>query len=225
MLEKILPYELKPFFLINGAHTEFLDNVMWLYSGGIVWIPFVLFYIYLLSYKKNKSQWLPVLIAIFMVFAVSTLVSSGIIKQLIARPRPTHHPDIMDSVRYLFDYKGGSYGFISGHSTNSFAFATFSAQLFRNRKYSISIFLWALVMVYSRMYLGVHFLSDIIGGILAGTLIGFLIYEGYDRYCRRKGKRIVRYTSRRSTLLAIVLPCYIALFSAFSKQIVGFITF
>lgn len=223
MLDWILPYELKPFLLVNGAHTEFLDNFMWLYSGFIVWIPLAFFYLFIISFKKNRRQWIPVLVSILAVFAVSTLLSSGIIKHVFVRPRPTHHPSVMDSVRTLFDYTGSKYGFISGHSTNSFAFAVFTALLFKNRWYSVVVFLWAFVMVYSRMYLGVHFLSDIIGGIITGSFLGFLIYKSYMLYCNRTKRAVARYDSCRSTVLALVIPCYIGLFAWFSERIVSLI--
>lgn len=64
MLEKILPYERDLFFLINSSHTNFWDNVMWLFSGSIIWIPIILFFLISLVYKKKWKEWLPVLIAI-----------------------------------------------------------------------------------------------------------------------------------------------------------------
>jgi len=75
------------------------------------------------------------------------------------------------------DRGGGVYGFVSGDTSNSFGFAILSTLLFKNRIYSIVVFIWATIMAYSRIYLGVHFVSDIIGGMTAGILIGYCVYR------------------------------------------------
>ncbi|MFA7494029.1 MAG: phosphatase PAP2 family protein, partial [Proteiniphilum sp.] len=78
-------------------------------------------------------------------------------KPLIVRPRPSYYPGIMEYVRIVNDYRGGGvYGFVSGHASNSFGFAILSTLLFKNRIYSIVVFIWATIMAYSRIYLGVH---------------------------------------------------------------------
>ncbi|WP_080904269.1 phosphatase PAP2 family protein [Parabacteroides sp. Marseille-P3160] len=176
MLEKILPYEENLFFLINGSHSCFFDCAMWLFSGAIVWIPIVIFLIVNLFYKKSWREWLPVLIAITLMFVLCDQFSSAVCKPYFSRFRPTHYPGIEEHVRTLYGYVGGKYGFISGHATNSFGFATLTALLLRKKLYNYTIFLWALVVSYSRIYLGVHFVSDIVAGAISGITIGFVVY-------------------------------------------------
>lgn len=69
------------------------------------------------------------------------------------------------------------YGFVSAHAANAFSFAVFSSLLFRNRIYSLFIFPWALLIAYTRIYLGVHYPGDILGGALLGGLVGWGIYQ------------------------------------------------
>jgi undecaprenyl-diphosphatase len=69
------------------------------------------------------------------------------------------------------------YGFVSAHAANAFSFATFTALLFRSRGYAIFIYPWACVIAYTRIYLGVHYPGDILGGILLGTLVGWGIFR------------------------------------------------
>ena len=200
MLEKILEYERDIFLWLNGNHNSFWDNFFWLYTGQVVWIPIGLLIIFMFFisfditipgpssssliatisiYKKEWKDALLILLSIVLVITLCDQLSSYICKPYFMRFRPTHHPDFMDYVKIVNDYRGGKYGFISGHASNAFGFATFTLLLFRHRWYTISILLWSTLMAYSRIYLGVHFISDIIPGGMAGMLIGFGCYKLY----------------------------------------------
>lgn len=212
MLEKILQYEEDLFLLINGSYSYFMDCVMWLFSGGIIWIPIAIFLLTAIVYKKKWQVWLPVLIAIIILFVCCDQFSSAVCKPYFARLRPTHYPGIEEYVRTLYGYSGGKYGFISGHATNSFGFAMFSSLLFRNRYYSIVIYVWAFILSYSRIYLGVHFISDVMAGAMAGCIIGALVYVLY-RFYQRKNKwgniSGPLYSDKRIKLITVVLASYI----------------
>jgi Membrane-associated phospholipid phosphatase len=179
MLEQILEYERAAFLWLNGNHNPFWDSFMWLYTGQIVWIPMILLLIFFLFYKKDIKEVILIVLSIILLIALCDQLSSSICKPYFSRFRPTHHPDFKDYVNTVNDYRGGRYGFISGHATNAFGFAMFALLLFRNRLFTISILLWGILFAYSRIYLGVHFISDIIPGILAGLLLGFGIYKLY----------------------------------------------
>lgn len=179
MLEKILTYEREAFLWLNGNHTPYLDRLMWLYSGKAVWLPLAVFILFLLIYKKKWREWLLILLSIVLVIALCDQFASHLCKPLFTRFRPTHHPDFMHQVQTVFNYRGGLYGFMSSHAANAFGFATFMTLLFRNRLFTATIFLWALLTAYSRIYLGVHFLSDIVPGGMIGALFGYLVYRLY----------------------------------------------
>ncbi len=223
MLEKILPYEKELFFLINGSHTDFTDSIMWLYSGGVIWVPMAILTLFLLVYRQRWREWLPVLIAIAIMFVLCDQFASTVCKPYFARLRPTHYPGIEEYVRTLYGYAGGRYGFISGHATNAFGFASLTAILFRNRYYSIIIYVWAFIMAYSRVYLGVHFVSDVVAGAIAGILIGYLVHGLYLLY-QKKEKEVITGQGfnfkLRANILAITIICYIPLFSVFSTQLI-----
>ena len=179
MLEKILEYERGAFLWLNGSHNTFWDNFMWLYTGQVVWIPVLLLLIFLLFYKKDWKEGLLVVLSIVLVITLCDQLSSNICKPYFMRFRPTHHPNFREYVNTVNDYRGGKYGFISGHAANAFGFATFAFLLFHNRLFTISILAWSTLMVYTRIYLGVHFISDIIPGVFIGMLLGFSIYKLY----------------------------------------------
>lgn len=222
MLEKILPFERHLFFLINSSHTVLLDNVMWLFSGSVIWIPLILFFLLSLIYNKKWKEWLPVLIAIILLFVFCDQFASHICKPIFARLRPTHHPDFMNEVRTLYGYVGGRYGFISGHATNSFGFATLTTLLFRNKIYACIIYIWALTICYSRIYLGVHFVSDVVAGAISGIVIGVIVYQFYTLYISKiaKDQIIPIYSKRRTKIITDTIITYIFLFTLFSDKIV-----
>ena len=179
MEEKILVYERDLFFMLNGSDSPFLDRFMWLYSGKAVWLPLAFFILVVLLYKKKWRESILILLAIVLVITLCDQFASHVCKPIFTRFRPTHHPDFMDQVKTVFDYQGGRYGFISSHAANAFGFATFMSLLFRYRLFTWTIFLWAALTAYTRVYLGVHFISDIVPGAIAGVFFGWLVYWLY----------------------------------------------
>ncbi len=179
MLERTLVWERDLFLTLNGCHTPYWDEVMWLYSGKMVWLPLAVFTILVLAYKKNWKEVIFIFLGIALTITLCDQFASGICKPLFLRFRPTHHPDFMNVVKTVFDYRGGEYGFISSHAANAFGFAMFMALLLRNKLLGVTLFVWATANAYSRIYLGVHFISDIIPGILSGLLFGYISYHIY----------------------------------------------
>jgi undecaprenyl-diphosphatase len=179
MLEQLLVWERDAFFFLNGSHSPFWDRFMWLYSGKIVWIPIVLFILWVILYKKNWRESLFILLMIALTITLCDQFASGICKPLFTRLRPTHHPDFMNEVKTVYGYRGGMYGFISSHAANAFGFATFLSLLFKYKPFTWTVFFWATLNAYTRIYLGVHFITDIIPGIISGIAFGFLVYYIY----------------------------------------------
>lgn len=179
MIEKLLVYERDAFFMLNGSDSPFLDRFMWLYSGKAVWLPLAFFILLVLVYRKNWRESLLILLAIVLVITLCDQFASHVCKPIFTRFRPTHHPDFMNQVKVVFDYRGGMYGFISSHAANAFGFATFMTLLFRYKWFTITLFSWAVVTAYTRIYLGVHFITDIIPGAVSGALLGYWVYVLY----------------------------------------------
>lgn len=176
-IENLIPLERDLFFLLNGSNSSFLDDWMWTVSGRFIWIPVFLAILFLFFYKTPRKQAMLVTLFFILVFVLSDQFSSGFCKPFFERFRPTHHPDFKELVDIVNGYRGGKYGFISGHATNSFGLAVFLSLLFRHRGVTVAVLGWALLNSYTRIYLGVHFISDIVAGILAGSLLAFLLYR------------------------------------------------
>jgi undecaprenyl-diphosphatase len=212
-VENLLSHERQLFFLLNGSDSVFLDNMMWILSKTRVWFLFYSFVALFLFYKTLKKK-----AALTLLFFVLTIVlcdqfSSGLLKPFFERLRPTHHPDFKDLVDIVHGHRGGGFSFISGHASNSFGFAVFLSLVFQNRWVTVVSLVWATAISYSRIYLGVHFVSDVVGGIIAGTLIAVIMY-GVFLYIQEKvfqpefSKRTRLYAYQQGNILAFVFIIY-----------------
>ena len=163
------------FLFLNGFHSEFWDKAMTLFSSREIWIPFYLLVVYVII-KTFKNNAVFILILIGLSIAVSDQFS-GLIKNLVERLRPSNDPAISNLVHIVNGYRGGTFGFFSAHASNTFTIAVTSSLLFKNRPFSILIFTWAIVVSYTRIYLGIHYPGDILTGWIWGALIGFGFYR------------------------------------------------
>ncbi len=165
---------------INGNHMEFLDTVMWWLSSKFLWVPMYLFMVYYLF--KHFGKWAALaLVALFFVnFGLSDYFSGHVIRNLIARPRPSNPENIISPLIHLVNnYHGGAYGFPSSHATNSMSLALLYTLIVRNKWAAYLLFTWSFIHSYTRIYLGVHYPSDIITGWCLGALIALFVYSLY----------------------------------------------
>lgn len=168
---------------INGLHQPFLDELMWFISGKIVWIPFYLFLIYLFYRKSSlRAVGIFVLVAIAAV-GLADFISSQIIKDTVMRYRPSHNALLTHKLHFYTmatgeHYKGGEFGFVSSHAANFFAICTFTF-LCLKEWYPRSWWLLgvAVLVSFSRLYLGVHYVTDLFFGGLLGATIAWLLYR------------------------------------------------
>jgi undecaprenyl-diphosphatase len=164
---------------LNQHHSPFWDNFFWLVTNTITWIPLYVAIFYTVVKRYDKKSWLP-LLSIILVIVLCDQISTNVFKEGIERLRPSHEPDMEGMLHLLAGKKGGKFGFVSSHAANSFGLALFAILLFRNRLFSMLIVTWAALNSYSRIYAGLHYPGDVIGGMLLGLTIAlslFLIFE------------------------------------------------
>jgi undecaprenyl-diphosphatase len=178
MLEKLMALDTALFLWINGFHSPVWDKIMWHVSGKLEWIPFYLLLLVFLIYRFRWKS-LTILIILGLAITLADRISVIAFKETIQRLRPSHDPCIGHLVHIVNLYKGGAYGFISNHAANSFVLACFMSLIFKNKYLTLFLFAWAGLVSYSRIYLGVHYPGDILGGIILGSLIGWLMYRLY----------------------------------------------
>jgi undecaprenyl-diphosphatase len=168
LIESLVAIDKSLFLAINGANNLFLDGVMYAISAKFTWVPLYLAVLYVVI-KQWKKDALWVVVSLVVCILISDQVASGVIKNLVHRLRPSHLASLSGVVHLVKDYSGGLYGFASSHASNSVGFAVLSSLFLRERKYTVAISFWAILVCYSRIYLGVHYPLDIIGGALVGT--------------------------------------------------------
>jgi len=175
VLEIINQLDTRIFLFLNELHTPCCDVLMWHVSGKKTWIPLYAVVLFLYFRKYKIRGFYPLLFTV-LVIALCDQISVHAFKEVFERLRPSHQAQLTDFVHVVNNYRGGSFGFVSSHAANSFGFAIFSAFMLNNGYYTWGIIFWAILVSYSRIYLGVHFPGDILGGMLLGSLSAYFVY-------------------------------------------------
>jgi undecaprenyl-diphosphatase len=167
------------FLFLNSRHSPFWDQVMHAISGILIWVPlYVAILVFLgIRYKKRFPL---LLLFIIVAVALSDQISVQLFKNVFERLRPCHEPSLEGMVHLVNNECGGLYSFVSSHASNSFNVALLSLMLIRRKWFSISILVWASVVGYSRIYLGVHYPGDVICGSVLGASVGWCVYKMYE---------------------------------------------
>ena len=170
---------------LNGSDSLFWDQMMWGITSTVAWLPVGAVLLYVLV--KNNSMRAVGIIVLFLALSIllADQFSSSFCKPFFAHFRPAQDPQLMYLVDVVEGYRGGRYGFISSHAANTFAVCVFVSLLIRHKWVTFSMFLWAALCSYSRIYLGVHYPGDILFGMLWGILVGLLASVSCGWFLRR----------------------------------------
>jgi undecaprenyl-diphosphatase len=185
-IDRLLDTDRTAFLVINGAHSPVVDPVMWYVSQPLTWAPVYLLFLFLIHLRWGWRGLLWSLPVIAVMVLLTDTGSVVLFKNTVLRLRPSHAADLQGLVHLLAApdgslYRGGDHGFVSSHASNHFGIAAFMAGVLQ-RKPGWAVWLlfsWALLICYSRIYLGVHYPGDVIVGGLYGTVIGWIAFRGF----------------------------------------------
>jgi len=168
---------------INAHHHPWVDELMWFFSLTWPTILIVLAGAFYFYRKFSPRKAMEFILGCAIVFACADLTSNSI-KHSVKRYRPTHNLEIREQVRVVNDYRGGKYTFFSGHASNTFGVITFIFLCLQQIPFKrrLLLFIYPLLVVYSRMYLGVHYPSDIVTGTAVGLLFGSLVFSIMNKH-------------------------------------------
>ena len=179
MIDQILQYDTELFFYLNGLGTPTWDPFWMAYTTKFNWIPFYAILLYLLFRQIGKKPFLITILVVALMVLFTDQITN-LFKSGFHRLRPCHVADLLDrGMRVVREGCGGQHGFFSGHASNSMGVAVFTALMLRHRYKFMPyiLIIWALLMAYSRVYVGVHYPLDILCGMIFGAISGYAFYR------------------------------------------------
>ena len=196
---KIQDMDMQVLSLFNGSDNIMLDQMVQILTSGLTWIPLyvMLFFVVMRNNETMGQIALVVGSAIFCVLFADGLVD-GIIKQLAERWRPSNDPTFKYMVQVVDDIRPKGYSFCSAHAANTMSLAVFFSLLIRSKMLTITLVIWSLINCWTRLYLGVHYPSDILCGMMIGIIVGILVYLLYYKIYLRISPKI-NYISNQYT--------------------------
>jgi undecaprenyl-diphosphatase len=171
------------FFVNNGLANNFFDTVMPFLRESNFWIPLYLFLLVFILVNFGYRGWLWILFAVCTA-ALCDLVSSHLIKEHIFRLRPCQNPELANQIRILANYCPRSSSFTSSHATNHFGLAMFIVVTLSayTKPWIRLFFVWAAVICFAQVYIGVHYPLDVVSGGLLGCGLGYIIAVFFNNY-------------------------------------------
>jgi undecaprenyl-diphosphatase len=186
MIEQLIEYDRELFLYLNGLGSTTWDGFWMFYTTKFNWIPFYGLLGYLMYRRLNSKMFVLTLVVIALMITFTDQITN-VFKHGFERFRPCHQDGVAEYMRLVKDHCGGRFGYFSGHASNSMSLAFFIGLKLR-AKYKFMLpfmVVWAMVMAYSRIYVGVHYPLDVLSGMLFGACSGFLFYR-LDKYLQMR---------------------------------------
>ena len=190
MIEAIKNWDEASFLWLNSFHSSALDPIVLQLTQTISWIPLYVLLLYQI-YRIDPKNTAWILGGVMLTILLSDQVTSGLMKPYFERLRPCHDPR-WEGMLHLYGRCGGLYGFVSSHAANTFGLATFlTLKLGKKQKAIAWLFLYALLVSYTRIYLGVHYPLDVFFGAVVGVLAAVFSWLCVDVLKRKFVRKVL----------------------------------
>ena len=176
MIDQLLRLDLRLTQALCGSDSLFIDTLALTATSTATWLFLALAFLYMVIKSNHLRDTIVIILALALCVLLADQIASGIFKPLVARYRPAQDPTVMHTIDIVAGYRGGRYGFFSSHAANTMALALCSILLVRHRLFSLVMCLWVAINCWTRLYLGVHYVSDILVGLCCGLLVGGSVY-------------------------------------------------
>ena len=163
---------------LNFDGGAFQNSMWWAFSSRWVWVPMGVIFLYVLL--REKPEWRhPVLVILGLVLTILLCdrISSGLIKPMVERMRPCRDEVIGPLIHIVNGYKSGNYGFVSSHAANAFGAMVYVSLVLRRKLITVPFIVFAVLVSYSRVYLGVHYFGDVVCGAALGAVLGYACFR------------------------------------------------
>lgn len=177
--------------VLGGSHNMFSDAFALVLTSGWTWIAMYLTLLFVvIKNNETMAQIGLVILSCALCLLLADGMADGIMKPLTMRLRPINDPEVREMITLVAGVADKNYSFFSAHAANTMAISTFMALLMRNTRMTIALLIWSLINCWTRIYLGMHYPSDIAAGLLWGMISGALVYLGYRRVYTRLSPKL-----------------------------------
>ncbi|MBO4870592.1 MAG: phosphatase PAP2 family protein [Muribaculaceae bacterium] len=222
MIEYLDSLDQQLFLQLNGLHVSYFDVFMYSLSSRLSWILILLAFLFTLR-NKGWRQAAVALLAVALTVLIADQLSSGLIKHAVERLRPSHNPALASAI-HVVGNGGGQYGFVSSHAANSFGVALIVGLIMRSRPALVSLVIWAILQCYSRIYIGVHYPGDILGGVVVGLLsgwLGFVLWNWAQRRYLNGDHQLFSQSDGRLVTWAVIVSIVAVAASPLFLELIG----
>ena len=166
---------------INSFHTELTDKIWLFFSDRLIWLPLYLLVLGLIIHKRGWKRGLLAVLFIALIILTSDQFCN-LIKNTVCRLRPSNNPAmIARGLNYPAGIGSHIYGFFSAHAANAFGFAVAAGLILHSWGWGSGLCIWAALVGISRVFVGKHFLGDVLTGVIVGTVIALIFCLIYFR--------------------------------------------